>query len=159
MLQIYTVIKPRQSIHMHLLNLRLLAFVTKAIPSTPRRCFSFSTSLGSTPKSANVFEDGAEGGSAVYQHALKFQRPTVIKLQKQLKNTVSLIGSVSRELQVMKSKRRFGVYTSLDVQNPNKSKRSFRLVLLLAIYQHLVTEEELFWMMLVLIGVEVFNGF
>lgn len=54
----------------------------------------FSSSSAAHPKFSSCFSDEAEGGSAVYRHALKCQRPTTIRWQPELHNCVSLIGLV-----------------------------------------------------------------
>ncbi|KAI4316748.1 hypothetical protein L6164_024696 [Bauhinia variegata] len=113
---------------------RFLALVAKAIPfpSSPRRCFRFFSSLATNPRFFNSFDDDVESGSAVYRHALKFQRPRIINWSSQLENAVSLIGSVTGELRFVKTKTgKFGVYTFLDVRTSHESNCSSFSVLLM----------------------------
>ncbi|KAJ7958115.1 protein OSB1, mitochondrial-like [Quillaja saponaria] len=123
--------------------LRLLGLVNKAIPSCQQRLHPFSSHSVANPKLWNSFDDVSEGGSAVYLHALKFQRPTTINLSdmkwrdiewiRQLENSVSFIGSVARAPQVLNTKTgRFGVYSQLSVRPTSESKSSsFRVLLLM----------------------------
>ncbi|KAK9947169.1 hypothetical protein M0R45_012603 [Rubus argutus] len=74
-----------------------------------------------------------EGGSAVYQHKLKFQRPTTIQWRENLGllNSATFIGSVIHPLRVINTTDpcRFGVHTSLTVTNSPPSKTTFRILL------------------------------
>ncbi|KAI4366412.1 hypothetical protein MLD38_022293 [Melastoma candidum] len=70
--------------------------------------------------------DGGGSGSSSYHRALKLQRPTVIKWQDRLANSVSLIGSVLfSPNQSNTDNDRFGVHTVLRV----KSTRDFGIML------------------------------
>jgi len=105
----------------------LRSFFTKPIqtPSILHKCFSFSTTNHPTKSSSHYFDDVVPGISAVYNHALKFQRPATIKWKPQLANTASFIGSVAREVKRVNSKSGyFGVYTILRVRNSNKPDSS-----------------------------------
>ncbi|KAE9586185.1 hypothetical protein Lal_00010127 [Lupinus albus] len=115
-----------------------LCFTTKPIPSifhfTPQRCFRFSTSL--TPKSSrlpNFFDDDVSDSSAVYRHAIKFQRPAIIQWSPQQENRASFIGTVMREPKIVNSKTgKFGVYTVLKVQRSNEpNSSSFKVDLMM----------------------------
>ncbi|KAB1220392.1 Protein OSB1, mitochondrial [Morella rubra] len=79
----------------------------------------------------NYFTDNDEGGSAVYRHALKFQRPGTIKLEMQLVNTVSFIGNVDYPLKFINGRNsgRLGVHTMLSVKPSPDSSRRFRILL------------------------------
>ncbi|KAG6624760.1 hypothetical protein I3843_16G052000 [Carya illinoinensis] len=96
--------------------------------------FSLHSSAASprSPPPTKFFAEDVEGGSEVYGHTLKFQRPTTITLTQQLVNSVSFIGSV--ELPPLRIKEtvkpgRFGVYTQLSVKASPDSDRKFRILL------------------------------
>ncbi|TKY57773.1 OSB1 [Spatholobus suberectus] len=95
-----------------------------------QRCFPFSTS--STP-SRHSFDDVVPGCSAVYRHALKFQRPATIRWSPRLENTSSFIGSITRGPARVNSKTgKFGVHTLLKVRRSNQpNSSSFRLLLMM----------------------------
>lgn len=65
-----------------------------------------------------------EGESAVYRRALKLQRPTTVHYQKNLRNSVSLIGEIDRPLKACNSDS-FGVHTLLKVRAPACPYRGF----------------------------------
>ncbi|KAF2309891.1 hypothetical protein GH714_005515 [Hevea brasiliensis] len=96
---------------------------------------SFSSYSSANPRSLNFSTDEddvdvevEEGGSSVYRHALRQQRPTTIRWQPQLENSVSFIGWVDRPLEVYKTKNdHFGAYTFINVKNPDNSNRTFRM--------------------------------
>ncbi|CAL0332688.1 unnamed protein product [Lupinus luteus] len=107
-----------------------LCFITKPIPSifrfSPQRCFPFSTSV-TTKRSRlpNYFDDVVSDSSAVYNHAIKFQRPAIIQWSRQLENSANFIGTVTREPKIVISKsENFGVYTVLKVQRSNEPNSS-----------------------------------
>ena len=105
----------------------LRSLFTKPIqtPSILHKCFSFSTTNHPTKSSSHYFDDVVPGTSAVYNHALKFQRPATIRWKPRLANTASFIGSVAREVKRVNSKiGNFGVYTMLRVRNSNKPDSS-----------------------------------
>ncbi|CAJ2675492.1 unnamed protein product [Trifolium pratense] len=117
---------------LNLFNLRSF-FFTKPIQTSSRnsfslqKCFPFCT----TNHPRNFFNDVVPGTSAVYSHALKFQRPVTIKWKPHLENNASFIGTVSGELKRMNSKfGDFGVYTKLRVRNSNQPNSSSFWVLL-----------------------------
>ncbi|XWS25678.1 hypothetical protein CRYUN_Cryun27aG0088200 [Craigia yunnanensis] len=92
---------------------------------------AFHSSAVSNRRFSNSIVDDDEGGSAIYRLALKFQRPTTVKVQPRLRNHVSFIGTVGRPLKVIKTTEahNFGVHTLLNVKNPQDSDRKFRLLL------------------------------
>ena len=91
-------------------------------------------------------DDSETETSPVYNHALKFQRPSTIiyggnsvnsrplnlewpcssQYQKQPANSVSLIGTIERPLKRIQNFDRYGVHTMLNVQACPKSKNTFR---------------------------------
>ncbi|CAK9178608.1 unnamed protein product [Ilex paraguariensis] len=76
------------------------------------------------------FSDDPEGGSAVYRHVLKFQRPSTIKYRSQLHNSVSFIGTINRPLtRINIGNGRFGVHTILNVKTYRDYNQSFRVLL------------------------------
>lgn len=92
--------------------------ISSLFPFSPQRCFPFST--------RNCFDDAVSGCSAVYSHALKFQRPAAIWWSPRLENTASFIGSVTREPTRVNCKTgNFGVYTLLNVRRSNQPDSSF----------------------------------
>jgi hypothetical protein len=118
-------------------NLR--PFFTKPIQNISRnifslqKCFPFCSTIDNPRKSSHFFNDVVPGTSAVYSHALKFQRPVTIKWKPHLENNASFIGSVEGELKRMISKTGdFGVYTKLRVRSSNQpNSSSFWFVLFL----------------------------
>lgn len=105
----------------------LRSFFTKPIktPSILLKCFTFSTTNHPTKSSSHYFDDVVPGTSAVYNHALKFQRPATIRWKPLLENTASFIGSVAREVKRVNTKLgNFGVYTTLRVRKSNKPDSS-----------------------------------
>ncbi|KAJ7966663.1 Protein OSB1, mitochondrial [Quillaja saponaria] len=120
-----------------------LRLVNKLILSSLQRLLPFSFHSVANPKSWNSFDDVVEGGSAVYRHALKFQRPSTInwsdmnchdiELLGKLENSVSFIGSVARAPKVLNTKsRRFSIYTLLNVRpSRDSNSSSFRVLLLM----------------------------
>jgi hypothetical protein len=110
-------------------NLR--PFFTKPIQKISRnifslqKCFPFCSTIDNPRKSSHFFNDVVPGTSAVYSHALKFQRPATIKWKPHLENNASFIGSVEGELKRMISKTGdFGVYTKLRVRSSNQPNSS-----------------------------------
>ncbi|XP_020238246.1 protein OSB1, mitochondrial isoform X2 [Cajanus cajan] len=107
-------------------------FFTRLFPTpslftlSPHPCFPFST------HTRHSFDDVVPGCSAVYRHALKFQRPATIWWTPRLENTASFIGSVTREpVRVNTRNGRFGVYTLLNVRRSNQSNSSYFRVFLM----------------------------
>uniref|UniRef100_A0A2P2Q5U2 Protein OSB1 n=1 Tax=Rhizophora mucronata TaxID=61149 RepID=A0A2P2Q5U2_RHIMU len=98
-----------------------------------QRISPFSSSAGASLKllsSSSDEEETGEVGSPVYRHVLRTQRPTTIWRRPQFENSVSLIGSVDRPLQLYNAKAaRSGAYTVLKVKEPEKSFASFRILL------------------------------
>ncbi|KAJ8762212.1 hypothetical protein K2173_007368 [Erythroxylum novogranatense] len=99
-------------------RLRLASFSSAA---TPRRVTSSSSDESEEEK---VQE---EGGSAVYRHVLRSQRPTRIKWKPQLVNSVSFIGSVDRVEKMDTKSGRFGTHTVLKVSEHEHLYRTFRI--------------------------------
>ncbi|KAK8646566.1 hypothetical protein V6N13_120349 [Hibiscus sabdariffa] len=94
--------------------------------SLPNRT-SFHSSPTSNRRLPNHFDDDDEGGSAVYRLALKFQRPTTVKVKPEWRNRISLIGTVDEPLKVMNTESdKFGVQTRLNVKTPHGSERRFK---------------------------------
>ncbi|KAL4335652.1 hypothetical protein GQ457_07G025790 [Hibiscus cannabinus] len=97
--------------------------------SLPNRT-SFHSSPTSNRRLPNHFDDDDEGGSAVYRLALKFQRPTTVKVKPEWRNRISLIGTVDEPLKVMNTESdKFGVQTRLNVKTPHGSERRFKILL------------------------------
>ncbi|KAL9681076.1 hypothetical protein QQ045_012857 [Rhodiola kirilowii] len=100
-----------------------------------RRAYFCSASSGSSERRRCFYPD-EEGESAVYKHAMKFQRPSVMKWSNRLtklENQVSLIGSVLWPLTVYELKGgpfegRFIASTKLDAKARDTSS-SFRIIL------------------------------
>ncbi|XP_058725188.1 protein OSB1, mitochondrial-like isoform X1 [Vicia villosa] len=90
------------------------------------KCFS----TNHTRKPPHCFDDAVPGTSAVYNHALKFQRPPTIKWKPHLENTTTFIGSVTRELKRVNSNT-FGFHTTIRVRSSNKPNSSSFWVLLM----------------------------
>ncbi|KAK2398512.1 protein OSB1, mitochondrial [Trifolium repens] len=95
---------------MKLNQFNLRSFFTKPIQNISRnifslqKCFPFCSTIDNPRKSSHFFNDVVPGTSAVYSHALKFQRPATIKWKPHLENNASFIGSVEGELKRMISK-------------------------------------------------------
>lgn len=72
--------------------------------------------------------DDSEGEeSAVYQHTLKFQRPSTLKQHQLLHNSVSLIGKIDCPFKRANTKNgSFGVYTLLSVSASSQFRPSFK---------------------------------
>jgi hypothetical protein len=116
---------------MKLNQFNLRSFFTKPIQNISRnifslqKCFPFCSTIDNPRKSSHFFNDVVPGTSAVYSHALKFQRPATIKWKPHLENNASFIGSVEGELKRMISKTGdFGVYTKLRVRSSNQPNSS-----------------------------------
>ncbi|XP_054793906.1 uncharacterized protein LOC129299463 isoform X1 [Prosopis cineraria] len=100
---------------------RVISHLARAILSSPQKSYR-SSSSSTLNHLRNSFDNDVRAGSAVYQHALKFQRPAIIEWCEQLDNTVNLIGSVTRNPQVFNRKTGIsGVHTSLRVKTSNGS--------------------------------------
>ncbi|XP_004291937.1 PREDICTED: protein OSB1, mitochondrial-like [Fragaria vesca subsp. vesca] len=91
------------------------------------------SSSAANPRFSNSFSDEDEEDSGVYQHKLKFQRPTTIQRRENPGpvNSASFIGSVSLPLRVKNTAHggRFGVHTFLTVRNWPQSESTFRILL------------------------------
>ncbi|XP_062019167.1 protein OSB1, mitochondrial-like [Rosa rugosa] len=115
--------------HHHMKAFRLL-FPPKP-PLFIQRLTAYSSSAANPRFSDSFFED--EEGSGVYQHKLKFQRPTTIQRRQNPGpvNSASFIGSVILPLRVANTGHggRFGVHTLLSVRNCPQSDSSFRILL------------------------------
>ncbi|KAK9270303.1 hypothetical protein L1049_025881 [Liquidambar formosana] len=110
---------------------RFRALLSNATPFSLQKFIPFSSASAANPRPSNFFSGDSEGGSAVYRHTLKFQRPTTMKWRKNFFNSVSFIGSVDRplEVQARRTDGRLGVYTLLSVQTSRDSNRTFRILL------------------------------
>ncbi|GER37210.1 primosome PriB/single-strand DNA-binding [Striga asiatica] len=87
----------------------------KGTASIPFRLFSTSAALIECPWTRfTEVSDSSDCESTVYKEALKLQRPSTIRYDERLLNSVSLIGRIFQPLQERNSKR-FGVYTTLNV--------------------------------------------
>ncbi|KAK7310485.1 hypothetical protein RJT34_08038 [Clitoria ternatea] len=107
--------------------------LVKPFPISSLFSFYFSSQRWShSPRAVPHSFDVVSGSSAVYRHALKFQRPTVIHWSPHLENTATFIGSVTREPRRVNSKTgKFGVYTLLNVRRSNQLNSSSFGVLLM----------------------------
>lgn len=89
------------------------------------RLFSSSAVLtGRTATDSNHAPEISDGESAVYRRALKLQRPTTVRYQENLRNSVSLIGAIDRPLKACNTEK-FGLYTFLKVRTPAPANRCF----------------------------------
>ncbi|XP_065881685.1 protein OSB1, mitochondrial [Euphorbia lathyris] len=110
-------------------------FLIRSLPQfSIQRLAFFSSNSAANPRSLNFSTDEDEGeegdgATSVYQYALRRQRPSTIKWDSQLKNSVSLIGSVINPLTHHKTKGDdFGAYTHINVINSSgEPDRSFRI--------------------------------
>ncbi|KAF5739427.1 protein OSB1 mitochondrial-like isoform X1 [Tripterygium wilfordii] len=105
-----------------------------SVISQQRRQVLFSWFSTANPRQSYFFSDGVEeekGVSAVYRHALKFQRPNTIRWQQQLVNSVNFIGAVDRPVQKQSFKRDrpVGAYTVLRIKNSGDINRTFSILL------------------------------
>ncbi|OVA14005.1 Primosome PriB/single-strand DNA-binding [Macleaya cordata] len=90
----------------------------------------FSSSSAASHGFSSFFSGQSNNeGSFVYQHKLLSQRPTTIKLQKRLQNSISFIGSVVFPLKTVNTSSRFGVHTMLQVRSSKDSDRTFLILL------------------------------
>ncbi|XP_057469274.1 protein OSB1, mitochondrial-like [Actinidia eriantha] len=95
-----------------------------------QRLRNFSSSSSTSPRKWKFLsDDPADGGSSVYRHALKSQRPSTIKWQEQLRNSVSFIGTVDRPVKNVNAVHGFGVYTLINVKASPKSNNFFKVLL------------------------------
>ncbi|XP_048332537.1 protein OSB1, mitochondrial isoform X2 [Ziziphus jujuba] len=110
---------------------RLLTQVKKPSSSSlfVRSLAPFCSSSATNPRFRNSFSGEADSGCTVYQHVLKFQRPTTIGWQQVAKNnSASFIGTVLLPLDVIKSNNsKFGVHTLLDVRTSPQLSHGFRI--------------------------------
>ncbi|KAK6160761.1 hypothetical protein DH2020_004142 [Rehmannia glutinosa] len=108
---------------------RFLLVRFKNAASHSARLFSSSATLVRRPWTHLTDESvNSDGGSAVYRRALRLQRPTTIRYEESLHNSVSLIGAIERPLRECNSAR-FGVYTALKVNAPTGAYGYFRILL------------------------------
>ncbi|KAA8528571.1 hypothetical protein F0562_035926 [Nyssa sinensis] len=98
-----------------------------------QRLRPFSATPAASPRLWRfVSEDKSEGGSSVYRHTLKFQRPSTIYWQGQLRNSVHFIGTVDFPLKRIKPESgQFGVHTILNVRTSLDSNRPLKILLLM----------------------------
>ncbi|KAF5740715.1 protein OSB1 mitochondrial-like isoform X1 [Tripterygium wilfordii] len=107
---------------------------SSVIPKQRRRVL-FSWFSTANPRQSYFFRDGFEeekGVSAIYQQALKFQRPNTMRWQQQLVNAVNFIGSVDRPVQKLPFKHDrsdVGAYTVLRVKNSGDTNHTFSILL------------------------------
>ncbi|MCD7469124.1 Single-strand binding protein [Datura stramonium] len=75
-------------------------------------------------------DDNEGEESAVYQHTLKFQRPSTIKQDRVLHNSVSLIGKIDSPIRRVNTRNgSFGLHTFLNVSASSQSRPSFKVML------------------------------
>ncbi|KAL4180228.1 hypothetical protein AMTRI_Chr13g124180 [Amborella trichopoda] len=103
----------------------LLPKTLTLIPSSLVPISSFSSSFVSHSKISH--SNHVEETSLVYQQALKFQRPTVIKCEKGLRNSANFIGTIG--VPVQKSPSGKGVFTKIGVECSGKSNRMIWILL------------------------------
>ncbi|KAK6160754.1 hypothetical protein DH2020_004135 [Rehmannia glutinosa] len=108
---------------------RFLLLRFKNAASNSARPFSSSAALVRRPWTHLTDEQEDSGGeSSVYRRALRLQRPTTIRCEESLHNSVSLIGAIERPLKVCNSVK-FGVYTILKVNAPTGAYGSLWVML------------------------------
>lgn len=95
------------------------------------RFFSTSAAMIRRPWIYDLGElEESIGESAVYRRALKFQRPTTVKFQENMLNSVRLIGLISAPFKNYDTASgRTGVYTSLNVDSSARSYCNFTVTL------------------------------
>ncbi|WMV27501.1 hypothetical protein MTR67_020886 [Solanum verrucosum] len=93
--------------------------------------FSSAAAAADIHRPGDFYCDDSEGEeSAVYQHTLKFQRPSTIKQHQLLHNSVSLIGKIDYPFKRVNTKNgSFGVHTLLSVSGSSQSRSSFKVML------------------------------
>ncbi|KAK4274724.1 hypothetical protein QN277_017907 [Acacia crassicarpa] len=107
----------------------VISHLARALLSSPQKSSRFSSS-STLNRLRNSFDDDVRAGSAVYQHALKFRPPAMIEWRKRLDNTVNLIGSVTRDPQVILGKSGdYAAHTTLRVKSSDGS--SFWVLLMM----------------------------
>ncbi|XP_016491024.1 protein OSB1, mitochondrial isoform X1 [Nicotiana tabacum] len=96
-----------------------------------RRHQHFSSSSAANHGPWDFYYGDSEGEeSAVYQHALKFQRPSTIKQHQVLHNSVSLIGKIDSPFRrINTTNGAFGLHTFLNVSASSHSRPSFKVML------------------------------
>ncbi|XP_073142757.1 protein OSB1, mitochondrial-like [Henckelia pumila] len=106
-------------------------FNDAACSSRLSRFFSTSAAMIRRPWIYDLGElEESIGESAVYRRALKFQRPTTVKFQENMLNSVSLIGLISAPFKNFDTASgRTGVYTSLTVDSPARAYSNFKVTL------------------------------
>ncbi|XP_017255682.2 protein OSB1, mitochondrial [Daucus carota subsp. sativus] len=106
----------------------LVFFHSSSLMSRSFRSSSSSSLSYNTAKLVNqISDDGTE--LTAYERALKYKRPSTIKYQEELSNSVSLIGVVTRPICPVKSKSGggdLGAYTVLKVNNTLSSCQTTR---------------------------------
>ncbi|KAL0438653.1 UNVERIFIED_CONTAM: Thylakoidal processing peptidase 1, chloroplastic [Sesamum latifolium] len=108
---------------------RLLLPRFKNAASEPARLFSSSATL--IRRARTLFSDDSgdsDGESSVYKRALKFQRPTTVRYQDILPNSVSLIGRVVLPLKACKSPK-VGFHTMIKVKASSGACSCFSVLL------------------------------
>ncbi|KZV28877.1 hypothetical protein F511_13672 [Dorcoceras hygrometricum] len=96
------------------------------------RFFSTSAAMIERPwiYDLSELEEECIGESAVYRRALKFQRPTTLRFQPNMLNSISLIGFISAPLKEYDTAGgRKGVFTRLKVDSSPRAQRSFMVML------------------------------
>ncbi|WCJ35362.1 organellar single-stranded DNA binding protein 3 [Euphorbia peplus] len=108
-----------------------LKFLYRSFPQFSILKLSFSISNSAANPNFSTDEDETEdGATSVYRNALRCQRPSTIKWDDRLQNSVSLIGSVIKPLVIFNTRRRdrFGGFTFLNVINSSGDPdRTFRV--------------------------------
>ncbi|CAI9096757.1 OLC1v1032967C1 [Oldenlandia corymbosa var. corymbosa] len=93
------------------------------------RVRTFCHRASTRPRWSFFADADTETESSVYQEALKSQRPTTVVYKTQPVNSVSLIGTVTRELKRINCDAGLGVHTVLKVSAARQSKQSFQVLL------------------------------
>ncbi|KAL0360783.1 UNVERIFIED_CONTAM: protein OSB1, mitochondrial [Sesamum radiatum] len=101
----------------------------KNAASVSARLFSSSAALIRRPWTLFSDDSGeSDGESSVYKRALRFQRPTTVRYDDILPNSVSLIGRVVLPLKACKSPK-FGFHTTLKVKGSSGASPYFSILL------------------------------
>ncbi|XP_060199512.1 protein OSB1, mitochondrial-like [Lycium barbarum] len=110
---------------------RSLAIFKTAAQNLRHRHFSSAAAAIHRPWDFYCEDSSSEGEeSAVYQHVLKFQRPSTIKQHQFLHNSVSLIGNIECPLRRIKTRNgSFGLHTLLNVSASSQTHPSFKVML------------------------------
>ncbi|CAI9777791.1 unnamed protein product [Fraxinus pennsylvanica] len=113
----------------------LLPEFKKATSPFFRDLRQFSSSAALIRRAWTIFpeepeSDDQDGGSSVYRRALKYQRPITIQYDENLRNSVSLIGTIDYPFKKCNTTTgHFGVHTILNVKNSPGSYRDLKVLL------------------------------